>query len=455
MAAAKIKFGTYAATPPAFKPIEAKAIVQFRPHKYWKGEFGFDWMRMGDTKIDGDIDYKKNVGNYGKIYAVKEGARFTPSKYIFLENEYTPKIIVEKKDTSNKPKKYYTPLLSLYKDPDLTNNPAAKLQLLIEIIEEPDELYIEFPKAFFEITNSIISKDNRNLKHFNIHKKSITKRRLHKLNLEIKCIDTFENDKTLRVFAIKNKEDGSKGNPKLAGQLKVKANSKPHRRISKIVFINVITNIKETRGSKKEGISKADSAAQKAYLEPFLKQALIKPKIENKDLYLFDTSNPNTRVLNKNYTITKNGVKMYSKTHTSTNHELADFLVAQFNATPANNKYKNHYKVFFLGEQGGIKLKESGKIINIGGASNGIGSKECVMYSNPLKFFLAHELMHCMGLYHSFDNKSKHTFKLGQTENVMDYSHIQKYAKPNSTLTQISTWAWQWSILKDKNEKEV
>jgi hypothetical protein len=75
--------------------------------------------------------------------------------------------------------------------------------------------------------------------------------------------------------------------------------------------------------------------------------------------------------------------------------------------------------------------------------------------SNPMPFFVAHELMHCMGLHHSFDNNSLHTFKIGQTENIMDYSHIPTYAVPNGTLTQISTWKWQWDILKNSNEKET
>ena len=93
--------------------------------------------------------------------------------------------------------------------------------------------------------------------------------------------------------------------------------------------------------------------------------------------------------------------------------------------------------------------------VGLGGHANGIPSKQCVMYANPMKFFVAHELMHCMGLHHSFDNNGAHTFKLGQTENIMDYSHMSQYAKPKGTLVQISTWKWQWEVLRNSNVKET
>ena len=128
-------------------------------------------------------------------------------------------------------------------------------------------------------------------------------------------------------------------------------------------------------------------------------------------------------------------------------------MAQQFNSIPTNSKYANYYKVFFLGESGG---RMNGKnIVGLGRHANGIPSKECVMYSNPMPFFVAHELMHCMGLHHSFDNNGTHTFKIGQTENIMDYSHIATYAAPNGTLTQISTWKWQWEVLKNSNEHET
>ena len=39
---------------PSAGEITAKCIVQFRPHNKWNGEYGFDWIRTGDTGQSGD-----------------------------------------------------------------------------------------------------------------------------------------------------------------------------------------------------------------------------------------------------------------------------------------------------------------------------------------------------------------------------------------------------------------
>jgi hypothetical protein len=53
---------------------------------------------------------------------------------------------------------------------------------------------------------------------------------------------------------------------------------------------------------------------------------------------------------------------------------------------------------------------------------------------------IAHEIMHALGLPHSFpekDNASKkHMFKRGTTDNYMDYDNKRKH-----------TWKWQWKLL--------
>ena len=49
--------------PPAGE-IKAKCIVMFRPHANWSGEFGFDWLRAGDTGTKGDTWYRNIVGKY-------------------------------------------------------------------------------------------------------------------------------------------------------------------------------------------------------------------------------------------------------------------------------------------------------------------------------------------------------------------------------------------------------
>lgn len=50
---------------------------------------------------------------------------------------------------------------------------------------------------------------------------------------------------------------------------------------------------------------------------------------------------------------------------------------------------------------------------------------------------MAHELLHAMGLYHSFDNESTYTFEIFKTDNIMDYTHLKR-------KNRFSTNKFQW-----------
>ncbi|MGY0040471.1 hypothetical protein [Pedobacter sp. NJ-S-72] len=43
---------------------KSKCIAQFRPNSSWKGKFGFDWYRIGDTNLDGDVLFDDLIGQY-------------------------------------------------------------------------------------------------------------------------------------------------------------------------------------------------------------------------------------------------------------------------------------------------------------------------------------------------------------------------------------------------------
>lgn len=60
---------------------------------------------------------------------------------------------------------------------------------------------------------------------------------------------------------------------------------------------------------------------------------------------------------------------------------------------------------------------------------------------------IPHELMHALGLEHTFDSKSTYTFKEGATQNYMDYKDPQK-----SDITFANekhyTFKWQWELAR-------
>ena len=56
----------------------------------------------------------------------------------------------------------------------------------------------------------------------------------------------------------------------------------------------------------------------------------------------------------------------------------------------------------------------------------------------------AHELLHALGLYHSFSHRNKHTFLKNKTDNIMDYSDVGPEKIP-----VIATWQFQWNILHE------
>ncbi len=452
--------------PLIIKP-KAKAIVHFRPHATWAGEFGFDWLRKGDTNLDGDVDYETIIGKYSVAYPTESTSIFTKKNQKIKKlkkKAYKTIKIGNKKDSSGQIEKYSVPYLSIFKGNDPTKKYSADIELLTEVIDtEPNKLVIKYHKDYFDITTlSNTTTTEGDFKFIELNKKSVTSNTqnnghvnsgtLLKETITIECIKGFDNDQYIEVYSVSNFNNSEEKT--LAGKLHVIPNSQKHVETANIVFINVIANINaETSGNEPVALTPADFTTQTNYLNPFLKQALINPNIVKED---FNITNDN--VLQQNYVTQDNGINVLEIDHLTKISEkgLIDYIRDKFNNNPNNKKYKKFYKVFFLDYHGGYTYKlpmpaRGNSFKYLGGFARKIPSKECIMFANPQPFFVSHELMHCMNLYHSFDNKGDYTFKIGQTDNLMDYSHLTKHAGP-TTLKQISTWKWQWDRLRKSNK---
>jgi hypothetical protein len=358
------------APPPPPTPLTAKCIVQFRPRSNWKGEFGFDWFRIGDTGLNGDTNYETLIGQYyTKVHTDpttvknRNGNLWTPffktdpqpaaftgsdrlSRLKSLYGEFTYSLA---NDSSGNPvnKKYYKPILALFpRVPD-----PANPRRVIEPGEAELELYLEFQeingkvvkpdKIIFEMDN-VLMDANHPLVHIDKHtllQKDLSK----KINIKITCTASFSTDKEIKVGAVTLDETGQVRTKLSAGVLRMIA---PDKRTTKeVVIVTVYTSAGE--GSKKD----------LDILKKNLKQALITTNITEQAAnatgvvgkVLIDVSNPTNNHLNINFNtefrVTRNNILNKSGGAHALN--LQNYLTLELErAYPG--QFTHHFKLFFF-----------------------------------------------------------------------------------------------------------
>jgi len=363
-----------------------KVSVQFRPPNGYSGAFGFDWVRMGDTSATtGDTWYRDIIGSDASGAFVKDAA-----KYRALLRKYQ-----QEDHPTRDNDKYIVPVATLMKDK------SAKFTLKLDVAIEPNELTIDYNEEFFTINESEISS------------KEVGKRSLVDF-LEVECIEEFSEDQDINILA-----DG-----KFAGRLKFLANDRAHRSYKKIELVKVKTDLNNS------GVVNVPSVTgQKGVIRKFLRQPLCTAGIWTKELDL--SSNVEMRTTHR---LTHNGTFKVKKTTAA----LSDFLEAQFDAAFPDDT--ENFKIFLFDEDGG-RFKTDGSFVGLAGFAP-IGGKKVVMFKDPIKTDIVHELFHSMGLFHSFSDSGQFTFEKNKTDNMMDYSDT---ATPPITLK--STWRWQWKKL--------
>ena len=403
--------------------IPSKCIVKFRPQSDWEGEFGFDWMREGDSDLVGDEAYSTIASNYEN-----------------LEDEYSPTYIPSwKKESDGKRYKYMVPWLSIFPEDQTRgegNNKKckAKLTLFYEIIDK-DPVILRF--VFDE-------------EHFKLNKTEITPKDIGKyekaggMDLEVTCIKETTTLGKIEVWADIVNEEG-KYETYLAGTIRILKNNKPNRYKANVVIVKVKTNI---------NISKEGSLpiSEIKTLEKHLLQPLSSLNYKEDTLDLCHFNPPGITVVDvfKNtYTMIHDHTNVIISNPTGAKQTLHQYLRKRFleKYTKAGNKYPypGYYLIFVFNEDGGIL--DEGSFYQAGGQSSGIPSKikTVTLYNLHKDTAAPHELFHAFGLHHTWseDSKNKHRFTKNKTENLMDYSD-----------TRIATWKWQWDIIRKKLSKE-
>jgi Uncharacterized protein conserved in bacteria len=412
----------------AANEITAKVIVHFRPKADWKGDFGFDWMRLSDTNwmggspMFGDskpykdivgIQYDDNAKTIVSTNINTYTTHFKPDDTIYnnLKTKYDPHTIPWKikKDTSgtemtdasgNKiPEDYFTSWISLY--PFQT----VEVRLCIEVVEDVDEIKL------ISNSNSIVP-SKKELGAFAVGK--------HEVIIKIECTGELSADTSILVESYKKDAAGTLQLMGKSGKLNIWSNDASKQKSRKVVFISVVADASKP---------KIDTSDEKTRVNQYLNQALIELAPNSNRIELPIATNPD--FTNTFLDAASGKVKRNNGLTGTTIKHLIDMLKAALK-TQEGDTYDDYFKAFYFNREG----------IDSSGYSR-FGSDFVVVFEKSNDQTASHEFLHSLNLPHTFSNKQASsyafcTYEYNQTDNLMDYSHH------TSKNGRKSLYYWQW-----------
>ena len=391
-----------------------------------------------------------------------------------FKNEYRNVTI----DRDGTPYRYFVPKLILYKNENEQVRSVAALDIIYDVYEEPNNLFIEYESAFFNISEQGVTvgppppqpplpevaytpPEGYNI--FKISSKSVGN---HKsITVEIECLKPFGdlNGKQIKAYALTEGTNGQPAQKKIVGVLDVMPNDKANRKVVKLLMVNVITDVDSDRNVEK-GYEAPKLLEQKKYLRKYLRNSLIDPIFKKVDL---DLSGITLRdQFNRAYT--RNNNLLYNRPtghqHLSTylKEKLKEKLKAILNErlrgktvnleAEYNKRYKDYLPIFFFSQ----KYFDDSLTTTAYYTPN----KVVVTTSRIKPFVITHEVYHSLGLPHSFENRNhipqtlqggnreiqsngEYSFGYQMTTNIMDYSDHRN-----------NLFYWQIKIVRSKAAPE-
>ncbi|OWP78791.1 hypothetical protein [Flavobacterium oreochromis] len=454
--------------------LPAKCIVQFRPKNGWKGEFGFDWFRLGDTGIKGDVDYNTIVGQYYNLPVTNPNTRINrngnawttnferdPQPAAFAQHNRLQQLkrlygIEYFQLTDDKgvlqTKEYYKPVIALFAQQRDPNKPKK----FIETGKAELQLYLQFDyqngkavkpkKILFEANGVLLDSNNPDIE---IDKPTIEEKDINeKIEIELTCKTEFQADKTVEVYAISNDAAGNEIKL-LAGVLKVIA---PSKKVTKNILIVKVKNSEGT--GKKQSLDLLKKITRQALINLIITEKHIDANGNDKDIKI-DLSNPQLNMAHWDFDTICNVDATKTPRNILRTDDLDTMLLDNFNRD-FGNQFANHFILFFLPNTNITGVINNGGDDGDQGTGNAgfsvLNSGYGVMYSNHTDKTIAHETLHGLGLPHSFFGQH-YVYQAQKTENIMDYSHspvdlATNTIRPEKDLIErISTWFWQWNII--------
>jgi hypothetical protein len=456
-----------------YKSFSESSEVHFRPKSNWQGIFGFDWIRIGDTGLLGDTStplldrkYFNIIGNYysnlitnkkwGKDDLPIEPCTFKPEKLEWqaYKNQYPAYPITDVNYAQ-----YVSAMLRIYPSldknstitsfPKITSNGTPKclieveIEIKIKINVSLTGLKLMFEKEHFQITSDpsettplsdITIKKIFNGKEENIfygqleiNDKTYSSGSFRSLLIKIKALKEFHGEKKIQVIATEN------GDEKLSGELLIASNDKSVRKEVKLVFVNVKTKIGLITSASNQGMDFANTTNDEIIEDKIIavfNQMLI--DVNSIDKAIIDVTVPVVMSPSVNFDFNSKHVdnpgtataKFHPKNHI--HQHLFKVLKVQ-NPIYNNSIYDNYFFVFFI-DEAYERLVTVSTIEYVNGSGLFSANLACIYSTGIIDPLLgsindtsSHELLHCMGLFHTFSQNNDYKFEQFKTDNIMDY----------------------------------
>lgn len=404
----------------------------------YNGEFGFDWLRIGDngepsyesiivggyerpTLLDSNTEYEYN----GTVSSVFNDA----AKALKREYKSIPTQIVNDQ--------YYIPYLNLfsqiYSSTISTNAPPfeAILRVLVTIDETVSKLEFDYDANLFTIDKPVLSDKLSTLKVESVDK-----------TIKITCLKDFSELTQIKILAYPVGVTDKK-QAKLAGLILLNKNDVFTRKLQNIVLVKAQTDV-DIDTVLEYGIF---NLLEKNNLINALHQVFVHANVvENLTYFLPLEANADFQSGGAYIDVSVPG--SYYIKHYATG--LQDFLHNHF--ISLFPMYNDYFTIFSFGIQ--TKPDASGNIVV--GNVQAIGKHNVNLFDGRGNFTLCHESLHGFGLYHTHKDGTiinnpniKYIYPNGNpfpttaTDNYMSYSgNIRK-----------SIWNWQIKVVNKNLEK--
>ena len=487
---------------------DAECRIDFRPMEDYDSSFGFSWYRTGDTEhynIGLYVTYSRTNQSFfcnkfndhpfsereypedgimGKHYeTVRQGGRSvdrvvqkgnnsgTGSGVCYARAGGRDNFIPDQVMADDHKRDYvritldgYSGLLNEYLVPVMTikEGETVNLRLLVYVRQSPKIILFAFDNPLVETYGHL---------SFRVKEQSIIDpevcQPVHQPHVhyyfEITCHKVFDRAVHLKAYAIPRiaeapdkimayKENGRilpeviEGYPlvlpELCGMLRILPNDEAHWRKIKVVYFSVKTN---TDGILRKGIKDTAVFEEKqGELNKYLSQAYVKAEgvFEEIDLTRKKADWEAYRNACFRRATEDKYVVNYEKCFRSLLPLLRSKIPSRYNDS------SGYIRIFFLPEE--CVQANSVNSPSIAGFSvkkaNGDNLKLTFCFGGHEETTPVHELLHALGLPHTFDGISPHakyTYEDGKTDNLMDYIH-------RVGVERKSLFEWQWETINQK-----